>query len=134
MSPVPDEIPQLYFELCELAQAEGVVPEDGSGIDGIWTTSVRARDRDRDWNVAMNADLDDELEAEDFPRDSMSTSVEPAMAVLHLGAMPVGVIGPGGGQIAGEIEVGEFRSAEDEFTEDVQEQRERLEEVTDGGE
>ncbi|QCC57326.1 hypothetical protein [Natrinema thermotolerans] len=51
-----DQLSALMVRLTELADARGDVPEDGSGIDGVWTDEVPDVDHDREWLVAINAD------------------------------------------------------------------------------
>ena len=53
---------------------DGDVPEDGSGLDGVWTRTIEARKLDRDWRVAVNSEIDRELEASDFPSEGFSTA------------------------------------------------------------
>lgn len=118
--PSDEETSLLFACLCELADAEGAVPEDGSGVDGIWTTTVTARDRDRDWNVALNADLDEELTAEDFPAEGQESEIPAASAVIELGEMPAGVVGPFDGQLAVEVLDEGPTSIEDELIDDVE--------------
>jgi len=72
---MPEQVSKLFAQLAELADAEGAVPEDGSGIDGVWTTTVPAEDRDRDWTVAMNADTESATTPRTFrPRETTPRS------------------------------------------------------------
>lgn len=110
----------LFERLAELADAEGVVPDDGSGVDGVWTTTVPARGRERDWNVAMNADTDQERTVEDFPDDGDTISIRAGAATIWLGSWPAGVLDPFGGQLAVEILDERPQSIEDELIGDVE--------------
>jgi len=113
-------VPMVFVRLCELADADGDVPEDGSGIDDVWTRTITARARDRDWNVAVNGDTDADQQVTGFPRDDDSTTVPAAQAVVYLGAWPVSVLGPHGGEFGvEELEDGP-QSVEDEFLRDVE--------------
>lgn len=51
-----DDVSLLHVRACELAHARGDVPEDGSGIDGIWTDEFPDLNTDQKWFVAINAD------------------------------------------------------------------------------
>ena len=51
----------VFMRLVELAEARGDVPEDGSGIDGVWTAEIPDVDGEFDWFIAINAE-DEELE------------------------------------------------------------------------
>lgn len=121
-----EQVPELLAALAQLAEVEGVVPDDGSGIDGIWTTTVPAPQRERDWRVAMNADLEEELTVDGWPGDDDQTSVGPGQAVIHLGRWPAGVIGPGGGEVLVEEVDADPQSIEDELIADVDAQIEAL--------
>ena len=120
-----EQVSLLFSRLAELAAAEGDVPEDGSGIDGVWTTIVPARDRDRDWKVAMNADTDQEHTVEAFPGDDVS--IPAGSATVWLGRWPAGVLGPFGGQLAVEQLDDGPQSIEDELIDDVDARIEALE-------
>jgi hypothetical protein len=124
---VPNQVSLLFSRLAELAAAEGEVPEDGSGIDGVWTTTAPARDRDRDWNVAMNADTEQEHAVKDFPGDGDETTIRTGSATVWLGRMPAGVLGPFGGQLAIEQLDDGPQSIEDELIDDVDARIEALE-------
>lgn len=115
-----EQVSELFYQLTQLADAEGAVPEDGSGIDGIWSTTVPARDRDRDWAIAINADVDDERTIEEFPGEDETTVIPPGRAVIHLGRWPAGVITPTGGQLAVEELDDGPQSIEDELIDDVE--------------
>jgi hypothetical protein len=117
---VSEQVSALFVRLSELADAEGAVPEDGSGVDGVWTTDIPARDRDRDWTVAMNADLEGEQAVQDVPRDGMESTIAPGRATVWLGAMPAGVLSPHGGQLAVDVRDGGPQSIEDELIADVE--------------
>ena len=124
---MPDQVSLLFARLAKLAGAEGDVPEDGSGIDGVWTTTLPARDRERDWNVAMNADTDQEHTIEDFPGDGDDVSIRAGSATVWLGRWPAGVLGPFGGQLAVEQLDDGPQSIEDELIDDVDARIEALE-------
>lgn len=127
---MPEVVPELLGELARLAGAEGVVPDDGSGVDGIWTTTVPARERDdRDWRIAMNADTGQELVATDFPNEGDESSIPPGRAVVYLGGWPAGIVGPGGGEIVVEVLDDGPQSMEDELIGDVQARKADLEEA-----
>lgn len=113
------DVSALFARLCELAEADGAVPDDGSGIDGVWTRTIIARDRRRSWNVAMNADTDTEHTIGDYPREGMNTSVPAGKAVVHLGAWPAGVVGPTGGELAVENTPAGLNPIEPELLGDV---------------
>ena len=121
------QVSMLFSLLAELAAAEGDVPEDGSGIDGVWTTIVPARDRDRDWKVAMNADTNQEHTVADFPGEGDETAIRAASATVWLGRWPAGVLGPFGGQLAVEQLDDGPQSIEDELIADVEVKIEDLE-------
>lgn len=113
-------ISTVFARLAELADAEGAVPEDGSGIGGVWTTTVTAGDRDRDWNIAMNADTENEHEIEGFPSEDDTTSVRAGAATIWLGRMPAGVLNPFGGQFFVEVREDGPTSIEDEVLRDIE--------------
>ncbi len=124
---MPEQVSLLFSRLAELAAAEGDVPEDGSGIDGVWTTIVPARDRERDWKVAMNADTNQEHTIEDFPGEGDETAIRSASATVWLGRWPAGVLGPFGGQLVVEQLDEGPQSIEDELIDDVDARIEALE-------
>ncbi|WP_323190429.1 hypothetical protein [Halostella sp. PRR32] len=117
---MPEQVSKLFTRLAELADAEGAVPEDGSGIDGTWTTTIPARDRDRDWSVAMNADVDEDHVVEDIPSEGDETTVQAGSATVWLGRWPAGVIHPFGGQVAAEQIDNGPQSIEDELIADIE--------------
>ena len=122
-----EQVSLLFARLAELAAAEGDVPADGSGIDGVWTTTVPARDRDRDWNVAMNADTDQEHTFEGFPGEEDESFIRPLSATIWLGRTPVGAFGPFGGELTFEQTDDGPQSIEDELISDVDARIEALE-------
>ena len=124
---MPEQVSLLFTRLAELAAAEGDVPEDGSGIDGVWTTIVPACDRDRDWKVAMNADTNQEHTVGDFPGEGDETAVRAGSATVWLGRWPAGVLGPFGGQLVVEQLDEGPQSIEDELIDDVDARIEALE-------
>lgn len=109
-----EQVSELFGQLCELADDCGVVPEDSSGVDGVWTTRVPARGRDDDWKVAMNADLDTEHSVTGFPTEGRSATISPGQATVWHGGMPVAVISPNGGELFGRP-----GDLEDELIDDV---------------
>jgi len=123
-----EQVSALFVRICELAKAEGDVPEDGSGIDGVWSAVITGRGRDRDWTVAINADTDERHTAEDVPSEGDRTSLEPGTAMVWLGDWPAGVLNPHGGQLVVEqLEEGP-QSIEDDLIADIEA---RIEEVED---
>lgn len=117
---MPEQVSALFVRLAELADAEGEVPDDGSGVDGVWTTTVPARNRDRDWNIAMNADTEEEHTVDDFPGEDDETSIRAGSATVFLGRWPAGVLNPYGGQLAVEQLDEGPKSIEDELIADVE--------------
>jgi hypothetical protein len=124
---VPDQDSLLFTRLAELANAEGAVSEDGSGIDGVWTTTVPAHDRERDWNVAMNPDTDQEHTVEDFPGDGDDVSIRAGSATVWLGRWPAEVLGAFDSQLAVKQLDDRPQSIEDELIDDVDARIEALE-------
>jgi len=122
---MPEQVSQLFVRLAELADTLGAVP-DGGGIDGVWTTTVPARDRDRDWNIAMNADTGTEHTVEDFPGDGDKTVVRAGSATVWLGRWPAGVLTPFGGQLVVEQLDDGPQSIETELIADVEARIEEL--------
>jgi len=123
-----EQVSALSVRLCELAEVEGDVPEDGSGIDGVWSTTVTGRNRGRDWTVAINADTDERHNVEDVPSEGDHTSLEPGTAMVWLGKWPAGVLNPHGGQLVVEQLEEEARSIENDLIADIVA---RMEEVDD---
>lgn len=127
---MPETVPVLFGEFAQLANAEGAVPDDGSGVDGIWTTTVPARGRDdKNWHIALNADTGQERVATDFPDEGDESSIPPGRAVVYLGGWPAGIVGPDGGEIVVEVLDDGPQSLEDELIGDVQAMRATLEEA-----
>lgn len=126
-----EQVSLLFSRLAELADAEGDVPEDGSGIDGVWTTIVPARDRDRDWKVAMNADTNQEHTVADFPGEGDETAIRAASATVWIGRWPAGVLDPFGGELVVEQLDDGSQSIEDELIDDVEARIAGFEEVDD---
>jgi hypothetical protein len=124
---MPEQVSLLFSRLAELADAEGDVPEDGSGIDGVWTTIIPARDRDCDWKVAMNADTNQRHTVADFPGEGDKTAIRAASATVWLGRWPAGVLDPFGGELVVEQLDDGPQSIEDELIDDVDAQIEALE-------
>ena len=88
----------LHVRAAQLAQARGDVPEDGSGIDGVWTDEFPDYDQEQLWFVAMNAD-DESREyrvTEDY-----TTSIKPYRAHFWWNrdqVAPAAVTNPHGGE------------------------------------
>lgn len=122
-----EQVSLLFARLAELADAEGDVPDDGSGIDGVWTATVPTRDRERDWNIAMNADTNQEHTVEGFPGEDDEITIRAGSATVWLGRWPAGVLGPFGGQVAVEQLDDGPQSIEDELIDDVDARIEALE-------
>ena len=122
-----EQVSLLFARLAELADAKGDVPEDGSGIDGVWTTTVPARDRERDWNVAMNADTDQEHTVENFPGDGDDVSIRAGSATVWLGRWPAGVLDAFDRHLAVKQLDDRPQSIEDELIDDVDARIEMLE-------
>ena len=121
--PLPDggrDVSAVFTRFCELAMTDGDVPEDGSGLDGVWTRTIEARKLDPDWRVAVNSRIDRELEASDFPSEGFSTSIPGGHAVIYLGDWPAGVVDPFGGQVVVEELDDGPQSLEDEILRDVE--------------
>lgn len=95
----PEEIPVAFLRAVNLAEARGAVPDDGSGIDGVWTAQVPdALEDDQEWFIAINAD-DEEREYE-LPT-GRELSIDPF--IWHFWydveqVVPAAMLGPGGGQ------------------------------------
>jgi hypothetical protein len=122
---MPEQVSVLFVRLCELAEAEGEVPDDGSGVDGVWSTTVEAAERDRDWNVAVNADTGSEQEIHDFPGEGDSPSLRAGAATVWLGRTPAAVLTPFGGTLGVEQLDDGPKSIEDELIADVEARIER---------
>jgi DNA-binding PadR family transcriptional regulator len=92
----------IFSRLCELAIADGDVPEDGSGLDSVWTRDLESRRRDKDWKIAMNPNTEAEERIEGFPVEGSASSIPAGAAVIHYGDWPVGIVRPTHGQLAWE--------------------------------
>lgn len=116
------ELSTVFSRLTELAIADGPVPDDGNGLDGVWQRTIEASDRDEDWHVAINGDVENDQEAEDFPVEGENPEIPPGRAVIYLGnyVPPAGVLGPLGGQCLVEQTDEGAVSVEDEFLQDVE--------------
>lgn len=126
VSAMSEQVSALFAQLCELADAEGAVPNDGSGIDGVWSRTIPAQDRERDWTVALNADTEQEHTVEDVPIKGSEATIRAGAATVWLGETPAGVLDPYGGQLA--IEMGDDgpQSIEEELIADVEAQIEEV--------
>lgn len=96
------EVTAIFSRLCELAIADGDVPEDGSGLDSVWTRDLDSRRRDKDWKIAMNPDTQNEERVEGFPVEGSESSIPAGAAVIHYGDWPVGIVRPTHGQLGWE--------------------------------
>ena len=114
------KVPTLFARLAELAAADGAVPDDGSGIDGVWTTTVPASHHDRDWQVAINCDTETEHTIEDLPREGDTTALRPASATVWLGSLPAGVCTPRGGAVVVQATIEGPSSIEAELLADIE--------------
>jgi len=94
-----DNVSAVFTRLSELAIADGDVPDDRSALDTVWTRTIEARQRERDWNVAINLKTDQEQTVDGFPDDDDETTIPPGRAILYLERWPAGVVGSFGGQI-----------------------------------
>ena len=117
---MPEQVAALFVRFAELAAAEGAAPEDGSGIDGVWTTTVPARNREADWRVAMNADTGTEHTVENFPSEGDSTSLRAASVSVWLGTLPAGVCTPYDGALVVQETIDGPSSIEDELLADIE--------------
>ena len=121
------KVPTLFARLAELATADGAVPNDGSGIDGVWTTTVPASHHDRDWQVAINCDTETEHTVENIPRKGDTTAPRPASATVWLGTMPADVCTPRGGSLVVQATIEGPTSIEEPLIADIDAHRGRLE-------
>lgn len=117
---MPEQVAELFVKFAELAAVAGATPDDGSGIDGVWTTTVPARDREDDWNVAMNADTGTQHTVENFPTSGDSPSIRPASVTVWLGGLPAGVCTPFDGAVVIQETIDGPTSIEDELIADVE--------------
>ena len=94
-----EDPPSLVFvRVSELAIARDVVPEDGSGYDGVWTTEFPDADLDEEWFVATNCD---DEQAEYRVTEDRTTSIEPYTAHFWWDTdnfAPAAIANPNGGQ------------------------------------
>lgn len=99
MSGDGERVSAAFVRIAELADARGAVPEDGSGIDGTWTTSVADPDTGDDWYVGVNADVEDDRRIE-FPEPHGEVTVPAAHAAVFYGDVfgPVAFLSPRGGR------------------------------------
>lgn len=117
-----EQVATLFVRLAQLAAAEGATPEDGSGIDGVWTTTLPARNRDPNWTVAMNCDTETEHTVTDVPREGDTISIRPGSATIWLGATPAGVCTPFDGTLVIQETLEGPSSIEDELLADIEAQ------------
>ena len=123
---MPEQVAELFVRLAELAAAAGATPEDGSGIDGVWTTTVPAPDREDDWNVAMNCDTGTEHTIEDFPAEGDMPSLRAGSVTVWLGTVPAGVCTPFSGTVVVQETLDGPTSIEDELIADIEQQIEAV--------
>lgn len=93
-----DFLSLLFVRATDLTAARGDVPEDGSGIDGVWTDEFPDVDADEQWFVASNAD---EVAHEYRVTDDRTTEIEPFHAHFWWDTdliAPAAIVSPGGGQ------------------------------------
>lgn len=117
---MPEQVAALFVRFAELAAAEGATPDDGSGIDGVWTTTIDATSRDRNWRVAMNCDTETEHTITDFPSKGDRTALRPASATVWLGTLPAGVCTPNDGSLIIQATIGNPSSIEAELLADIE--------------
>lgn len=119
---MPDDPPLAlaFTRIVELAHARDLVPEDGSGLDGVVRLEVESPDYEKDWVVLANAE-GEELEA-DLTEDRTET-IPGWAAQVWWGTdlvLPAMIVGPYHGQ---QLHAGdEFggRTPEDQFIRDVE--------------
>lgn len=91
-------VPALLLRVTQLADARGAVPEDGSGIDGVWTDEIPDVDLDHDWFIAINAD---DEEREYRVREGREMTIKPYRAHCWWDTgliAPAAIVSPAGGQ------------------------------------
>lgn len=91
-----DQLSKLLVRLTELADAQGDVPEDGSGIDGVWTEEVPDVDRDGHWFVAINADAEQREYRVAGERETTIEAFQPHCWWDPDRVVPAAIVGPYG--------------------------------------
>jgi hypothetical protein len=117
---MPEQVAELCVRLAELADTEGAVPADGSGIDGVWTTTIAAQNRKNDWKVAMNCDTGTEHTVADFPAEGDSPALRPGSVTVWLGTVPAGVCTPFSGAVVIQETIDGPQHIEAELIDDVE--------------
>ena len=127
-----DQVAELFVRLAQLAAAEED-PDPETGIDGIWTTTIAATNRDADWQVAMNCDTEAEHTVDDIPTEGDTTTLRPGSATVWLDSYPAGVVTPTSGTVAVQATIGGPTSIEAELLADIEAELDGLDEATTGG-
>ena len=127
-----DQVAELFVRLAQVAVAEEH-PDPEIGIEGVWTTTIDATDRDADWQVAMNCDTGTEHTVDDIPTEGDTTTVRPGSATVWLGDHPAGVVTPTSGTVAVQATIGGPTSIEAELLADLEAQLDTLDGSTAGG-
>lgn len=115
-----EEVAALFVRLAELAAATGATPEDSSGIHGVWTTTVPARNRDDDWQIAMNCDTGTEHTVSGFPAAGNTPTLRPGSVTVWLGTIPAGVCTPFDGAVVIQETIDGPTRIEDELLGDIE--------------
>ena len=127
-----EQVAELFVRLAQLAVAEED-PAPETEIEGVWTTTIDAADRDADWQVAMNCDTGTEHTVDDIPTEGDTTTLRPGSATVWLGDHPAGVVTPTSGTVAVQATIGGPTSIEAELLADIEAQLQTLDEAIPGG-
>ena len=127
-----DQVAELFVRLAQLAVAEED-PASETGVEGVWTTTIAAADRDADWQVAMNCDTEAEHTVIDVPTEGDIASLRPASATVWLDSYPAGVVTPTSGTVAVQATINGPTSIEAELLADIEAQLDGLDKTTIGG-
>jgi len=95
---MPDGQPLAFARASQLADARGDVPDDGSGLDGVWTDEIPDLDTDTDWVLVMNPT---DEEQEHRLTEERTETIRPFRVQAWYGtdlAMPAAIFSPIGGQ------------------------------------
>ena len=110
------ELSIAFTRITQLADAAGVVPDDGSGLDGTWQTQIDDPDHDEPWYIGINADLDDAQEVH-YPAPHGRMELDPGHAVVLFADAfgPAAVLTPTDGSF--QVSGGQFddRTTEDQL-------------------
>lgn len=121
-----ETVPEAFIVLTEIAEAKGDVPDDGSGLSGIYHLEFPS-EYEHDWLVWLNTERE-ELEA-DGPGDQ--THRVPAFrATVWYGTHligPVMLLGPHSGQMLNAGDEFNGFSVEDQFIQDARAELEVIE-------